>query len=105
MAKQFETKYKNDILKLLKCRYTLSWWLVAQMLVFVGIPDLIGCVYGRFVALELKSDRKKAEAKKGRIVLQRHTLALIRRAGGFAEIMHPENQEEILAKLDTWLLG
>lgn len=43
-----------------------------------GIPDLIGCINGRFVAIEVKQPGKKATK------LQEYTLGLIKKAGGIS---------------------
>lgn len=94
MAEQAETRFKHKVKALLK-PLPNSWWLLTQMLALVGIPDIIGCVAGRFVALELKKSRKEAEKKHGRVRLQGHILMLIRNAGGYAEFVYPENWDEI----------
>lgn len=70
-----------------------------EALAIRGIPDLIGCYKGRFFALELKRSSKEAAKKTGRIALQRYTLGLIRKAGGYAEIVHPDNLEQCLQAL------
>jgi hypothetical protein len=46
-----------------------------------GIPDLIVCYRGRFIALEVKTDNGKATA------LQEVTIRQIRGAGGIAEVV------------------
>jgi hypothetical protein len=57
----------------------------------VGIPDLLICCNGRFFAWELKVGSNKATK------IQEHTLHQIRRAGGDATVVTPENLEnEIL---------
>jgi hypothetical protein len=98
MAEQFETRFKKKV-KALLLKLPDSWWLIAQMLALVGIPDIIGVVNGRFVALELKKNRKEAEKTHGRVRLQGHILMLIRNAGGYAEFVYPENWDAIHADL------
>jgi len=46
-----------------------------------GIPDIIVCLGGRFVALEVKTEKGKPTA------LQEVTLRRIRKAGGTAEVV------------------
>jgi Holliday junction resolvase len=46
-----------------------------------GIPDIIACIGGRFVAFEVKTDNGKATA------LQEITIRKIRKAGGIAEVV------------------
>ena len=62
------------------------------MLSVRGIPDYIGCVKGRFVALELKKDARAASKT---CKLQEYILSKIKQAGGIAEVVHPENFQEI----------
>lgn len=64
-----------------------------------GFPDVIGCVKGKFIALEAKREKAGAFDKKGRCLLQRYTLENMRKANAFAEFIYPENEEEILFKL------
>lgn len=51
-----------------------------------GIPDIIGCVGGVFVALEIKIDKNTATP------LQVYNIGKIREAGGFAEVVTYNNQ-------------
>lgn len=64
-----------------------------------GLPDLIGCYKGQFFGWELKRSESEARKKTGRIVLQRHILQLIQRAGGIGEIVHPDNLDECIDRL------
>jgi len=59
-----------------------------------GIPDLIICYKGRFIALEVK-------AEKGRTtILQEATLRRIRAAGGIAEVVRSvSDAQAILLKI------
>ena len=70
-----------------------------QMLAILGIPDFIGCLNGRFVAIELKRSQAEAEKNTGRIKLQKHVLSKIQRAGGVVFIAHPGNWEDIADEL------
>jgi len=54
-------------------------------------PDLICCINGTFVGLEVKRSAAEANKQTGRTVLQRKVLADIRKAGGYAEFVYPEN--------------
>jgi penicillin-binding protein-related factor A (putative recombinase) len=77
------------------------YYFVKEALALRGIPDIIGCYQGRFFAWELKRSKKEAQKKTGRIVLQRHILKIIRKAGGIGEVVHPDNLEEKLEELTT----
>lgn len=59
-----------------------------------GIPDIIGCVHGLFISIELKQSSKHKPSK-----LQAHNLELIRFAGGLSFVAYPENAEWVLAQL------
>lgn len=49
----------------------------------VGLPDIIACVDGRFVAFETKVPEKR----KNQSVAQKRIQELIRRAGGVSEVI------------------
>jgi len=78
------------------------WHFTKEAAAIRGIPDIVGCINGRFFALELKRSEAESRKKTGRIVLQKVVLDLIRRNGGFAEVAFPENWEEVRAKLIKW---
>ena len=59
-----------------------------------GTPDILGCINGVFVALELKAHLGAAISP-----MQQHKLSSIVKAGGYAYIICPENWEEIYQKL------
>ncbi len=50
-----------------------------------GVPDILACVNGRFLGIELKASNGKASE------LQLHTLKQIDNAGGFAILLYPEH--------------
>jgi mevalonate kinase len=59
-----------------------------------GIPDIIVCLNGRFIALEVKTEKGKIT------VLQEVTLRKIRKAGGTAEVVRSvADVKAILTKL------
>ena len=63
-----------------------------------GLPDIIGVTKGgRFFALEIKKD--KAELSCSRSTLQGYILDKMRRMGGFAEFVYPENLEQTIKTL------
>lgn len=75
------------------------YWFIKEAGAIRGIPDLIICSNGLFFAWELKRSRDEAEKTSGRIVLQRYTCLRIQHANGQADIVHPENLEEMKAKI------
>ena len=50
-----------------------------------GVPDLIACYYGKFIAIECKAGNNKPTA------LQEANLAHINRQGGFAFVINETN--------------
>lgn len=53
----------------------------------VGVPDIISCINGYFVGIEVKADRGSPTE------LQLHTIKQIRDAGGFAFVLYPSGYE------------
>jgi Holliday junction resolvase len=59
-----------------------------------AIPDIIVCVNGFFLTIEIKRSRYEAMKKKGRVVQQKYEATKIKRAKGHAWICYPENYED-----------
>lgn len=93
-----EATFKKRVKRKLDAQDDL-YYFVKEALALRGIPDIIGCYRGRFFAWELKRSEQEAKKKTGRIVLQRHVINTIRKAGGIGEIVYPENLEEKLNEL------
>lgn len=66
-----------------------SWWESIQQKTIIGSPDIIGCLNGVFVALELKTD-KGVIAK-----MQQYKLDRIKKAGGIATIVTPSTWKDV----------
>jgi hypothetical protein len=85
MAKKPETVFKERILKRLE-ELPNTWALKTQERSKRGIPDLLLCMDGLFVAIELKkSDKDDPDP------LQEWNLDCIVKAGGVAITCYPEN--------------
>lgn len=54
-----------------------------------GVPDIICCVAGKFLAIECKAGKNKPTA------LQVHEIEQIRLAGGIAVVVNEENWESV----------
>ena len=54
----------------------------------VGTPDIIACVNGRFVAIEVKAENGKPSE------LQLYHLEQIRKAGGVGYLLYPKDFEK-----------
>lgn len=82
--KIFETKIKNYI-------ESMGGWQVkffANSMTKKGIPDILSCVNGYFVAIEVKAQNGKPSE------LQLYNVRKINQAGGFAFILYPSKFEE-----------
>lgn len=65
-----------------------------------GTPDILACINGRFVAIELKRD-KKAKVD----MLQKYKLLKIAEAGGLGIVVWPEVWGEALDMIRSELIG
>lgn len=103
MAKNPETLFKEkcfrDFTSILHAGGKI-WWVKIQLLAVCGIPDIIMCVNGTFIAMELKKDNKSRATK-----LQNHVLNLIRRAGGHATVENPSTWPETLEFIKVLAFG
>jgi hypothetical protein len=88
-----ETLFRQKLRKKLE-ELPDSWWETIQQKTIHGTPDLIGCVKGRFIGIEIK-----AEAASTVHPLQARKLSCIRDAGGIGLIVYPENMDEVLNSL------
>lgn len=84
MSTQPETRLQRRIQKALKKTFPNSWWFKVWGGPFqsAGIPDLIGCVEGHFMSLEVKVPEKGEPS-----TIQLETMATIREAGGLSLIV------------------
>lgn len=97
---RLEKKFVDDILLPRLKKLPRSWWFKPPTLSIRGIPDVIGCLDGRLIALECK--RRGARADPSREKLQRYVCGKIRDAGGIAfERVDEENIENVF----EFLLG
>ena len=76
-----------------------SWFAVKEAKSLRGLPDIYGCVNGRFIALECKRSQSESLHNTGRICLQKKILRDIQRSGGFASFIYPENEAELLESI------
>lgn len=92
---QPETRFKEKVQKRLK-KVPRSWWTKVQMVSIRGIPDILGCVGGHIIALELKVGDNSIEKDP----LQKYILTKIKAVGGYARECRPENLEEIAQDIE-----
>lgn len=93
VAQKPETRFKNRIRPLLNALPN-SWWVKTSQRSVRGTPDLLGCVNGMFIALELK------RSESARIdPLQEHNINKIIAARGLAFLVFPENWQKVFQTL------
>jgi len=73
------------------------YFVKVQQVAVRGIPDVLICYKGKFIAWELKRGKNKVKPKS----LQWLNLYNIDKAGGIAREVNPENFEEMLSELLT----
>ena len=80
-----EGKVKDKVVKILNQYGVYYFFPVTGGFGMSGIPDIICCHNGRFIAIECKAGKNKTTA------LQDAHLARIRAAGGVAVVINEEN--------------
>ena len=88
--KKLETLFKDRVMKFLE-DIPKSYFVKNQGVSTRGLPDIFGCINGRFIALELKKSGKEREDQ-----LQTYILERITKGGGLAFYLTPENFDEVL---------
>jgi len=84
-----EKQLENQIKKFLRdeeCWYLKTWGGGMQR---SGIPDILACVNGHFLAIETKSKSGKVSD------LQNYNINAIQYSGGVAEVVRPKDLNEI----------
>lgn len=89
MAKQPETVFKERVLKTLQALPN-TWACKIQQRAKRGTPDILACINGHFVAIELKRDEKQKLSP-----LQEWTGEQIAEANGTMFLAYPENWDAI----------
>ena len=94
-----EKVFENKIKKYLKDHgaYFLKYWAGAQF-TKSGVPDILVCVNGYFVGIEVKAQNGKPSE------LQLYNIRQIRKAGGFAYVVYPSGWERLKDVLDGLLI-
>ena len=90
--KEFENRQVKPFLKSLK----RCWFFKVHggsVFQTQGIPDIVGVINGRLIALELKSEKGKPSE------LQLRAIRLINAAGGYGKIVYPCDWEEVKEEL------
>ena len=89
MAKTPEGKVKAKVVDVLKSEGVYYFFPATHGYGRSGIPDIVCCVNGLFLAIECKAGTNKPTA------LQVREIELIRRNGGYAVVANEENWEMV----------
>lgn len=93
MARKPESNFKDIVRKDLESLSGI-WFTKVQQVSIRGIPDFLCCYRGRFIALELKKDRKsKIDA------LQSYAISRIDWCGGYARVVSPETWKDVFEEI------
>lgn len=99
MALKPETLFRKHFVKRLEALPNTAIFSIQQVAIR-GTPDLLLCVNGDFVAIELKKSQKAATSK-----LQLWNIDRIKGAKGMAFIVSPENEDKVIDQLKWRALG
>lgn len=89
MASTPEKKVKDQVVKTLKANGVYYFFPATFGMGRSGVPDIICCVEGRFLAIECKAGNNKPTA------LQDREMNAIVMAGGSAMVINEENLHEV----------
>lgn len=95
MAQTPEKKVKEAVTKVLKKYHAYYFYPVMGGFGRSGIPDIIACYKGRFIAIECKAGKNKTTA------LQEAELKKIEDARGYVMVVNEENIQSVEDSLDT----
>jgi hypothetical protein len=97
MADTPEKKVKNAVRKMLDRHGVYHFMPPGMGLGRSGIPDIIGCKNGKFIAIECKAGKGKTTA------LQDRELVAICNAGGFTFVVNETCIDELEERLLAWI--
>ena len=95
MAATPEKKVKDAVVKVLRQRGVYHFFPVTGGFGRSGLPDIIACYKGNFVAIECKAGKNTTTA------LQNAEIAKINDAGGVAIVVSEKNIDDVARLLDT----
>ena len=84
-----EKLYENKIKKFLKSEGAWFVKFFANRMTKEGIPDILACINGYFVGIEVKAQNGRPSP------LQMYHCEQIRKAGGFAFVVYPTGWEQL----------
>lgn len=96
MAATPESRVKKKVVEILKSEGAYYFYPVTGGFGRSGVPDIVGCVNGRFFGIECKAGTNKPTA------LQEAEMARIRLAGGKTLVVNETNLNEV-KELVAWI--
>ena len=90
-----ESKVKDKVRNILKEFGAYYFMPIGGMYSKIGVPDIICCYKGRFIAIECKAGKNKPTA------LQERELRVIHEAGGYSLLINEENIDDVRKLLET----
>lgn len=91
-----EKLFENKVKKWLKDNNIWYFKVWGGLFQKAGIPDIIGCCNGRFIALEIKASNGKPSK------LQIYVIEQIQKSGGYAKIVYPDDFEDLVKDLSSF---
>ena len=85
-----EKNFENKVKAYLRTRNAYFVKFFANAFTRSGVPDILACVNGYFVGIEVKAQNGKPSD------LQLHNVRQIRAAGGFAFVLYPSAYEHFI---------
>jgi Holliday junction resolvase len=95
MAATPEKKVKNKVVEILKAHGVYYFFPATYGMGRGGVPDIICCYRGKFLAIECKAGAGKTTA------LQDRELDLIKKAGGLQMVVNEKNLGEVAVLLSV----
>lgn len=95
MAATPEKKVKNKVVEVLKAHGVYYFFPATFGMGRSGVPDIVCCYMGRFIAFECKAGGNKTTA------LQNAEIQKIKAAGGVAIVVNEENISDVALALGT----
>ena len=92
-----EKLFENKVKKWLKSNNIWYFKVWGSMFQKAGVPDILACVGGRFVALEIKDEKGKPSK------LQEYVISEINKSGGYARFVYPSDYDELTSELQALL--
>ena len=99
MARTPEGRVKDQIVEILKACNAYYFFPQSGIYGRSGLPDIIACINGRFIAIECKAGKNTATA------LQLKEIGKINDAGGFAVVVNEDNMDRLAAVLNVMSKG